>query len=148
MCVWVPWCAPPKIRTSTIEAGTDWSLVPERCALRLERRTFPGESTASVIGEIEQALQEIKKAPTSALPPEAHTTCPLLEQTKPRPSLSYCSKLLAKLQERNHLSLASPEKEWTREERRKKGRWLQVLSFLGFLGFLGLPVVVIRTLSL
>jgi len=51
----------PKIHTSTIAGGTDWSIVPERCLLRLERRTLPGESAASVMGEIEGVLRTIKE---------------------------------------------------------------------------------------
>ncbi|WP_455283596.1 M20 family metallopeptidase [[Eubacterium] cellulosolvens] len=49
-----------KIHTSTIEGGTDWSIIPERCLLRVERRTLPGESAASVVSEIEEILQGIK----------------------------------------------------------------------------------------
>ena len=56
-----PLLGTPKIHTSTIQGGADWSIVPEHCVLRLERRTLPGESTASVIGEIEETLQSIKK---------------------------------------------------------------------------------------
>ena len=51
----------PKIHTSTIAGGTDWSIVPERCLLRLERRTLPGESAASVMSEIEGVLRTIKE---------------------------------------------------------------------------------------
>jgi len=56
-----PLLGSPKIHTSTIKGGTDWSIIPERCLLRLERRTLPGESAASVIGEMEEILQSIKQ---------------------------------------------------------------------------------------
>lgn len=55
-----PLLGSPKIHTSTIEGGTDWSIVPERCVLRLERRTLPGESVGFVMAEIEEILQRIK----------------------------------------------------------------------------------------
>lgn len=51
----------PKIHTSTIAGGTDWSIVPEHCLLRLERRTLPGESAASVMDEIDGVLRTIKQ---------------------------------------------------------------------------------------
>jgi len=50
----------PKIHNSTIEGGTDWSIIPDRCILRLERRTLPGESTPSVMEEIQEILDKIK----------------------------------------------------------------------------------------
>jgi len=49
-----------KIHTSTIEGGTDWSVIPDHCLLRLERRTLPGESAASAMGEIEEILEGIR----------------------------------------------------------------------------------------
>jgi len=56
-----PLLGTPKIHTSTIQGGTDWSIIPERCMLRLERRTLPGESVASVMAEIEDILKTIKE---------------------------------------------------------------------------------------
>lgn len=44
----------PKIHTSTISGGTDWSTVPGKCVLRLERRLIPGE-------EPEDSLREMRK---------------------------------------------------------------------------------------
>jgi acetylornithine deacetylase len=54
----------PKIHASTIQGGTDWSIVPERCVLRLERRTLPGETLKSVMTEIEEILKTIKRENT------------------------------------------------------------------------------------
>ena len=51
----------PKIHTSTIEGGIHWSIVPDRCVVRLERRTIPGETSASAMKEIQQVLRRIKK---------------------------------------------------------------------------------------
>jgi len=56
-----PLLGTPKIHASTIQGGTDWSIIPERCMLRLERRTLPGESVASVMAEIEDILKTIKE---------------------------------------------------------------------------------------
>jgi acetylornithine deacetylase len=56
-----PLLGSPKIHTSTIQGGTDWSIIPERCTLRLERRTLPGETITSVMGEIEDILRTIKE---------------------------------------------------------------------------------------
>jgi len=56
-----PLLGPPKIHMSTIAGGTDWSIVPDRCLLRLERRTLPGELAASVMDEIKGVLQTIKE---------------------------------------------------------------------------------------
>jgi acetylornithine deacetylase len=56
-----PLLGSPKIHNSTIEGGTDWSIIPEHCTLRIERRTIPGESTAFVLSEIEEIFQVIKQ---------------------------------------------------------------------------------------
>ena len=45
---------------STIAGGVGWSTYPERCILRVERRTLPGESTASVLHEVESLLSELR----------------------------------------------------------------------------------------
>jgi len=56
-----PLLGSPKVHTSTIQGGTDWSIIPERCVLRLERRTLPGELVSSVMSEIDEILQDIKR---------------------------------------------------------------------------------------
>jgi len=55
-----PLLGTPKVHASTIEGGTDWSIVTGRRVLRLERRTLPGESTSSVMAEIREILARIK----------------------------------------------------------------------------------------
>ena len=55
-----PLLGPPKIHTSTIVGGVHWSIVPDRCVLRLERRTIPGETAVSAMKEIEQLLDRVK----------------------------------------------------------------------------------------
>jgi acetylornithine deacetylase len=56
-----PLVGAPKIHTSTIAGGTHWSIVPDRCVLRVERRTVPGEATTLVMQEIEDLLNSIKQ---------------------------------------------------------------------------------------
>jgi acetylornithine deacetylase/succinyl-diaminopimelate desuccinylase-like protein len=60
-----PLVGPPKIHTSTIEGGIHWSIVPDRCILRVERRTIPGETAASAMKEIQQVLDKIGKRDNS-----------------------------------------------------------------------------------
>jgi acetylornithine deacetylase len=47
----------PSLHASLIEGGTGMSTYPDRCTLRLERRTIPGESAAQVCSEIEEACK-------------------------------------------------------------------------------------------
>ncbi|GJG87831.1 acetylornithine deacetylase [Gemmatimonadetes bacterium T265] len=43
------------LHASLVEGGAGLTTYPERCVLRLERRTIPGESAESALGEIEAA---------------------------------------------------------------------------------------------
>jgi acetylornithine deacetylase len=54
-----------KIHTSKIEGGTDWSIVPQSCVLRLERRTLPGETRTQTMQEVELILQALKREDSS-----------------------------------------------------------------------------------
>jgi acetylornithine deacetylase len=56
-----PLLGAPKIHTSTIEGGIHWSIIPDHCVLRLERRTIPGETATSAMKEIQQLIDEIKE---------------------------------------------------------------------------------------
>jgi len=49
----------PKIHTSMIEGGSEWSVVPDFCRLKLERRTIPGETSSLVIEEFNKILNEV-----------------------------------------------------------------------------------------
>ncbi len=51
----------PKIHNSIIEGGSEWSVVPDSCRLKVERRTVPGETSSAVINEINQVLNDISK---------------------------------------------------------------------------------------
>ncbi|MCC7052867.1 MAG: ArgE/DapE family deacylase [Gemmatimonadaceae bacterium] len=50
------------LHASTIAGGVGWSTYPERCVLRVERRTVPGETTASVLHEVEGLLASLRSA--------------------------------------------------------------------------------------
>jgi acetylornithine deacetylase len=60
-----PLLGPPKIHTSTIKGGTHWSIVPDRCLLRLERRTIPGETSTFVMQEIDHLLGGLQQEDSS-----------------------------------------------------------------------------------
>ena len=48
------------LHASTIEGGRELSSYPDRCALKLERRTVSGEPDRAVIGEIQEILARLK----------------------------------------------------------------------------------------
>lgn len=50
----------PSLHGATIAGGTGWSTYPDRCVLRIERRTLPGESTADVLAEFERACDAVR----------------------------------------------------------------------------------------
>ncbi|HEY4216627.1 MAG TPA: ArgE/DapE family deacylase [Gemmatimonadaceae bacterium] len=49
----------PSIHASTIDGGIGMSTYPDRCTLRIERRTIPGETVDQVRGEIEAACAKL-----------------------------------------------------------------------------------------
>jgi acetylornithine deacetylase len=51
----------PSIHASTIEGGTGMSTYPDRCTIRIERRTIPGESPDQVRAELEAACERATK---------------------------------------------------------------------------------------
>jgi acetylornithine deacetylase len=57
------------LHASLIEGGRELSSYPDRCALKLERRTVPGETDALVTAEIEAELTKLRDAD-----PEFHAT--------------------------------------------------------------------------
>ena len=46
----------PSLHISTIEGGSGWSTYPDRCLIRLERRTLPGESQHEPLAEVSAAI--------------------------------------------------------------------------------------------
>lgn len=47
------------LHASLVEGGVGLTTYPERCVVRLERRTIPGESAASALGELEAAAARV-----------------------------------------------------------------------------------------
>jgi acetylornithine deacetylase len=50
----------PSLHASFIQGGTGISTYPDRCVVRLERRTIPGESVESVVEEIHAACDRVR----------------------------------------------------------------------------------------
>ena len=48
------------LHASTIEGGIGMSTYPDRCVLRLERRTLPGETDGDVVGEVRSACESVR----------------------------------------------------------------------------------------
>ncbi|HEY2066048.1 MAG TPA: ArgE/DapE family deacylase [Gemmatimonadaceae bacterium] len=48
------------LHASTIEGGTGMSTYPDRCVVRLERRTIPGESADDALAEVRRACDVIR----------------------------------------------------------------------------------------
>jgi acetylornithine deacetylase len=50
------------VHASFIEGGREYSTYPERCVLKLERRTLPGETPAGVEAEVKDILKRLQAA--------------------------------------------------------------------------------------
>ena len=48
------------VHASTIAGGTGMSTYPDRCVLRLERRTLPGETGDDVVAEVRRACEAVR----------------------------------------------------------------------------------------
>jgi acetylornithine deacetylase len=48
------------LHASTIEGGSGMSTYPDRCVVRLERRTLPGERGAEMVGEVRRAIDAVR----------------------------------------------------------------------------------------
>jgi acetylornithine deacetylase len=51
----------PKIHTSTIQGGKEWSTIPGKCVLRIERRLIPGEHASDAVSEIRELIRDIAR---------------------------------------------------------------------------------------
>ncbi len=54
-----PLLGPASLHASLIEGGREWSTYPDRCDLRLERRTLPGEDPDEPLLEITRILESL-----------------------------------------------------------------------------------------
>lgn len=50
----------PSLHASLISGGIGMSTYPDRCVLKLERRTIPGETPAAVMAEVERAFAAVR----------------------------------------------------------------------------------------
>jgi acetylornithine deacetylase len=57
-----PLLGPGTVHASLIEGGTEVSTIPDRCVLRVERRTLPGESGATVLAELDAVVDRAREA--------------------------------------------------------------------------------------
>jgi len=55
----------PSLHASTIGGGSGLSTYPDRCILRVERRTIPGETLADVEREFAEACERVRRARAS-----------------------------------------------------------------------------------
>ncbi len=51
----------PSLHASFIDGGTGMSTYPDRCVLKLERRTIPGESVEAVLSEVDAACRAVRE---------------------------------------------------------------------------------------
>jgi len=49
----------PSLHGSLIDGGREWSTYPDRCVLKMERRTIIGESPNAALNEVEEILTEL-----------------------------------------------------------------------------------------
>lgn len=55
----------PSLHISTIEGGTGWSTYPDRCVIRVERRTLPEENADEPLAEVRSAIARAQRRRTS-----------------------------------------------------------------------------------
>jgi acetylornithine deacetylase len=51
----------PSLHASMIDGGREWSVYPDRCVLRMERRTIAGESLEDAEREVRAILDELRR---------------------------------------------------------------------------------------
>lgn len=51
----------PSLHGSLIDGGKEWSTYPDRCVLKMERRTVIGESPNAALNEVEEILTELSQ---------------------------------------------------------------------------------------
>lgn len=56
-----PFLPPSTMNLGTIEGGLKTNMVPERCAITLDRRVPPGETIETITGELHQLLQRYSR---------------------------------------------------------------------------------------
>ncbi|GAC1476800.1 MAG: ArgE/DapE family deacylase [Gemmatimonadaceae bacterium] len=76
------------LHASQIEGGVGWSTYPDRCLLRVERRTLPGETAPAVVREFEDAVARVRtsypaldavvRVETAQLPSDVGRSAPIV----------------------------------------------------------------------
>lgn len=56
-----PLLGTPSVHASIIDGGTEWSSYPDRCHLKVERRTVPGEADDVALQEIRGILDRLRR---------------------------------------------------------------------------------------
>ena len=51
----------PSLHASTVEGGIGLSTYPDRCVVRLERRTIPGETGDDAVRELQSACDQVRR---------------------------------------------------------------------------------------
>lgn len=57
-----PLAGPPSIHASLLQGGSELSVYPARCTLKLERRTIPGETVAQATAELQAIIDRLAAA--------------------------------------------------------------------------------------
>jgi len=53
-----PYLPPPTLNIGKIQGGIQWSIVPEKCIVEMDRRLVPGETREDALAEIEATLDQ------------------------------------------------------------------------------------------
>jgi succinyl-diaminopimelate desuccinylase len=53
-----PLCGPATLSVGRVHGGTSVNMVPDHCAIDIDRRVLPGENVAELLRDVEQYLQE------------------------------------------------------------------------------------------
>ncbi len=56
-----PYLPPPTLNIGRIQGGIQWSIVPERCTVEMDRRLLPGETREAAVEEIRDCLDEYSR---------------------------------------------------------------------------------------
>ena len=79
-----PLLASGSLHASVIEGGQEYSSYPERCLLKGERRTIPGETAEHVAGELQRSARERSTARSASSSPASRSR---RRSTRPSPKL-------------------------------------------------------------
>jgi acetylornithine deacetylase/succinyl-diaminopimelate desuccinylase family protein len=56
-----PYLPPPTLNIGRIQGGIQWSIVPERCKVEMDRRLLPGENRETAVEEIRASLDDYSR---------------------------------------------------------------------------------------